>query len=71
MSEYHNIKVKLNPYDGKHTFGTVELDGVVLQGVRAIKVEAGHDRVTEVTITLIAGFEAEIDGAAVVEGDGA
>jgi hypothetical protein len=64
MTEYHNIKIKLKPYSDGITLGTVELDGRVVHGVRNIKVESDYKRVTEVTLTLIAGFEAEIEGAA-------
>ena len=65
MSNYHRIKVNLKAYDAGGTFGTVELDGKPLQGVRAIKIEAGYPKVTEVTLSLIASVEAEIDGTAV------
>ena len=70
MSNYHRIKVNLKAHDNGHTFGAVELDGNPLHGVRDIKIEAGFQRVTEVTLTLIASVEAEIDEPAVVIQDG-
>lgn len=73
MSSFHHIKINLSAHDNGRTLGTVELDGKPLHGVRDIKIEAGFQRVTEVTLTLIASVEAEFDGAAVVtqDGDGA
>ena len=61
MTTYHNFKISLGPHDGRRTLGSVEIDGKPVHGVRAIQVLAGHDRVTEVTLTLIASVDMEVE----------
>ena len=70
-NKYHHIKIALHPYDAGHTPGTVEIDGVPVNGVRAFKVEGGYNRVTEVTLTLtlLASVEVDADGAVVNTND--
>ena len=53
------------------TVGKVFLNGVELRDVRSVKVEAGYDRVTEVTIMIMASVTADIADAelTVVEAD--
>jgi len=65
MSSYHHIKIDLQAHDGNHTLGSVELDGKPIHGVRDIRIEAGFNRVTEVTLTLIASVAAEMAEAVV------
>lgn len=71
MSSYHHFSIKLKAHDGEHTFGTVEMDGKPVHGVRDIKIDAGFRHVTEVTLTLIASVDAEFEQATVIAQDAA
>lgn len=64
-NKFPTVTVKLAAYNAGHTLGTVMLDGVPVKGVRHIDIDAGYNQVTEVTLTLIAAVEMEIDGAQV------
>jgi ABC-type transporter Mla subunit MlaD len=64
-SKFPSVTVKLNAYHDGLTTGTVLIDGVPVNKVRRISIDTGHNQVTEVTITLIASVDIEIDGAEV------
>lgn len=68
-SKFSTVAVKLNAYNAGHTLGTVTIDGVPVKGVRHINIDAGHNQVTEVTITMMAAVDVEIDGARVLDSD--
>jgi hypothetical protein len=65
--KFHHVEVTLQPFEHRHTLGVVKLDGEELSNVRGVKIEAGHDQITEVTITLIASVSAMVNGAKVTE----
>lgn len=68
-SKFPTVTVKLNAYNAGLTTGTVLIDGVPVNKVRHISIDAGHNQVTEVTITLMASVDIEIDGAEVRTSD--
>lgn len=70
-SEFHHVEVTLQPFEHGHTLGVVKLDGEELRNVRSIKIESGHNQVTEVTFTVIASVSAMVNGAKVTEIKGA
>jgi len=45
------------------------IDGVPVKGVRHIDIDAGHNQVTEVRLTLMAAVDMEIAGAKVQDSD--
>jgi hypothetical protein len=69
QQENPQVHIELQKFNSKGlnssliTVGKVFLNGVELRDVRAIKVEAGYNRVTEVTITMIASVTADIADA--------
>jgi hypothetical protein len=69
--KFHHVEVTLQPFEHRHTLGVVKLDGEELSNVRSIKIESGHDQITEVTLTLIASVSATVNGAKVTEIKGA
>ena len=68
-SKFSTVAVKLAAYNAGHTLGTVMIDGVPVAGVRHIIIDAGHNQVTEVTLTMMAAVDMEIDGAKVQDSD--
>lgn len=54
------------PTEG-HTKGKVLLDGMELKGVRGIEVKTWYNKVTEVTVTFIAGATLAIEDIKVVD----
>ena len=69
--KFHHVEVTLQPFEHGHTLGTVKLDGEELSNVRGIKIESGYDKVTEITLTIIASVSATVNGAKVTEIKGA
>ncbi len=69
--KFHHVEVTLQPFEHSHTLGTVKLDGEELSNVRGIKIESGYDKVTEITLTIIASVSATVNGAKVTEIKGA
>lgn len=69
--KFHHVEVTLQPFEHGHTVGVVKLDGVELRNVRCVKIESGHDQITEVTLTVIASACAIVNGAKVTEIKGA
>jgi hypothetical protein len=65
--KFHKITINLAAIEKGHTLGSVQMDGVVVKGVRSIDIHASHQDVTEVTLTLIASVDAEIFGAEVLQ----
>lgn len=57
---FHDVRVRLGAFPAQTD--KVSIDGMVLQGLREIKISAHYESVTEVTVVFVANVEGEING---------